>query len=220
MSQTWAVFMKDIRSEFRTRYAISSFALFVMTAVTMIAIASGGETMSPGLTSGILWVIMFFGSMTGLSKSFVSEEERGTSLLLKITVTAGSEYLGKLLFNIVLSLSLNSLAVLLFFIFAESVSIADSSLFVMNHLMSCLGFAAATTIISAVIARASAKGALFPALSFPVLLPLIIIGIETTEMALTGVNAGSAYDNLGMITAYCGVMITVSYFLFEIIRED
>ena len=112
-----AIFLKDVRSEFRTRYGISTITLFILTSVTMLVFSAGTEKMSDALYAGLLWVIMFFSSMTGLSKGFVREEERQTSMLLKITSKPGSVYFGKLIYNIIFSLTLNTLAVLLFFLF-------------------------------------------------------------------------------------------------------
>jgi ABC-type transport system involved in cytochrome c biogenesis permease component len=44
-----------------------------------------GEKIEKYIASALLWIVLFFGSMTGLSRTFVMEEERCTSLLLKIS---------------------------------------------------------------------------------------------------------------------------------------
>ena len=215
-----AVFMKDIRSEFRTRYSISAITLFILTTIVMIAFSITSTKVNAELTAGLLWVILFFGAMTGLSKSFVSEEERQTSFLLKITSNSASVYFGKLFFNIVLCLTLNIVSVMLFFLFIGYVGISSFGVFAMSILLGSLGIASGTTIISAIIARANTKGALFPVLSFPILLPLIILGIELTKASFEGVSFANAQNNLMLIIAYCGILITVSYLFFDYVWED
>ncbi len=100
IQRSMAVLKKELLSEFRTRYAISAILLFVLTTITMVVFATSGDVLSPEVAAGVLWIVMFFGAMTGLSKSFVSEEERGTSLYLKLVADSGAIYFGKLVFNI------------------------------------------------------------------------------------------------------------------------
>ncbi len=220
INQIYAVFIKEIKSEFRTRYAISAVLLFILTTVTMIVFATAGEEITSDMAGGILWVIMFFGAMTGLSKSFVSEEERGTGFLLQISANPLSVYFGKLLFNIVLCLSLNLFSVFLFFIFNNSVEIVKVYEFILVIILGSIGLAGATTIISALIAKANTKNALFPVLSFPVILPLIVLGINITKYTFDSGIVTKLAGDFQMITAYCGIMITASFFLFELVWRD
>lgn len=215
-----AVFSKDLKSEFRTRYAISSFVLFILTTITMILFGTANEEISEGMAAGILWIIMFFGAMTGLARAFVSEVEKGTDLLLKLSADSAGIYFGKLLFNILLCLSLNILAVLLYLLLINPVVIELPLVFMLVIILGSLGLAGATTIISAIIARAGSKNALFPVLSFPVLLPMIIVGIQTTRYSFDGKGISSPDGNFYIMAAYCGIIITTSYLLFEFVWKD
>ncbi|MBE2189456.1 MAG: heme exporter protein CcmB [Desulfobulbaceae bacterium] len=215
-----AVLTKELKSEFRTRYAISAVLLFVLTTITMIMFATAGETITPMIAAGILWVIMFFASMTGLSKVFVSEEERGTYILLQLSSTPYAIYFGKLLFNVLLSASLNFFAVVLFFLFLGDIEVKNLTLFISTIAIGSLSVASATTIISALIAKANSKNALFPVLSFPILLPIIILGVGLTKMSFEGIAFEDAMKDLQMMVAYSGLMIVASYFLFDFVNKD
>lgn len=211
---------KELKSEFRTRYAISAVLLFVLTTITMIVFATAGDFITPTIAAGILWVIMFFASMTGLSKVFVSEEERGTYILLQLSCAPYSIYFGKLLFNIILSISLNLFAVLLFFLFLGDIEIKSLSVFIPTIFMGSISIASATTIISALIAKANTKNALFPVLSFPILLPIIILGVGLTKMSFEGADFSDSTKDLQMMIAYSGLMILASYYLFDFVNKD
>ena len=215
-----AVFLKDLKTEFRTRYGISAISLFILTSITMLVLSTGQEKMTEALYSGLLWVIMFFSSMTGLSKGFVGEEERKTSLLLKIASKSGAIYFGKLLYNILFSLSLNLLAVMLFLLFFDNIAIESPFPFFIIIMLGSFGIGSATTIISAIISKAGIKNSLFTALSFPVLLPLIIVGIEGTTMSFEGVEINELTSIFQILLAYSGVLIPVSYILFAMIWEE
>lgn len=220
LKQILAVFQKEIQSELRTRYAISSLLLFVLTSVSIVVFSNGGQKLSESILSIFLWIIMFFASMTGLSKTFIQEEERGTYIFLMTLSKPGAVYFGKLFFNIVLSLLLNLLSILLMNLFLDDFHIRNAAIFWLTYLLGSISLAAASTIISAIIAKANSKNSLFPVLSFPLLMPIILLGIESTKFALEGWELIHAKDNLVMIFSYIGILVTISYFMFDFVWNE
>ncbi len=215
-----AVLKKEVLSEFRTRYAISAVLLFVLTTITMIVFSTAGDNISPTVAAGILWIVMFFAAMTGLSKTFVSEEERNTSLYLKLISNSSAIYFGKLGFNIILSISLNIVAVLLFFMFMGNIEVRSIDIFFLSIFLGSIAIAASTTIISALIAKANSKNALFPVLSFPIMLPVIILGIQTTIASFDGTIFEKVRGDFQMLFAYSGLMCLASYYLFDFVWKE
>ena len=220
LKRIYAVFNKDTKSELRTRYSISAIFLFILTTITMIAISAANEKMNPAISAGILWVILFFSAMTGIAKAFVSEEERGTGLLLKIYTSNEAVYFGKLLFNILLCLLLNIASALFFLLINSGLAVKEPLIFIYMLILGSLGLASGTTLISAIIARANVKGALFPVLSFPILLPLIVAGIGLTRLSFEGGSFAEAQSDFLLMLAYSGVLIPASYILFDQIWEE
>jgi heme exporter protein B len=220
LKQIKGVFSKDLKSEIRTRYSISAILLFILVTITMVVFALIGEKLNESITAGLLWIIMFFAAMTGLDKTFVSEEERGTSLILKLSTTSTAVFFGKLLYNVVLALVLNFVAIFIFSIIVNSTEIKSIGIFAATMFVGSIGLASATTIISAIIARANTKGAMFPILSFPILLPLIMLGIDNTRQSLEGTTWVEVSSNLQMMFAYCGAVIPISFILFDIVWKE
>jgi heme exporter protein B len=93
-------------------------------------------------------------------------------------------------------------------------------IFILTIFIGSLGIASATTIISALLAKANTKNALFPILSFPILIPVIILGIELTKYSFHDTGRIDPASNINLIIAYCGLMIVASYFLFDFVWED
>ena len=54
------------------------------------------------------------------------------------------------------------------------------------------GLATGSTLVAAIIAQARSKGTLFSVLSFPILLPLLVLGVELTRGATAGDPGGVA----------------------------
>ena len=217
LKQAFAIFWKDLASELRTRYAINALLMFVVVTLAVIMFALVGETLSPGALTGMLWVVMFFAAMSGLSRSFVAEEERGTSMTLQLLATPTAIYLGKLLFNLLLVLALNIFIVLLFLLTMDQFTVAQIDLFWFVILLGSIGIASATTIIAAIIAKANTKGTLFPVLSFPVILPLLMAGISATKIAVEEPMWDTVWPDLQLLGSYIVVVITISFLLFEFV---
>jgi heme exporter protein B len=215
-----SIFFKDLKSEYRNRYGISAITLFILTSITMLVFSTAQEKLTPTLFSGLLWVIMFFSAMTGLSKGFVREEEKQTSMLLKITSRPTAVYFGKLIYNLIFAIVMNFFAWLMFMVFFDGLIIKNIGGFLIILLLASIGLASATTVISAIISKAGMKNSLFTVLSFPVLIPLIIVGIEATTKTFEGAGLNELLSDLQILIAYSGILIPISYIVFDMIWEE
>ncbi|MBM2845505.1 MAG: ccmB [Bacteroidetes bacterium] len=220
VQSTFAIFRKDLKSELRTRYAISALIMFVITTIAIILFSLGSESAPADALSGMLWVVVFFASMSGLSRTFVTEEERGTAMTLQLMATPSAVLFGKLLFNLVLTLGLNVMTVILYSAFINGFVVRTYSIFVITIGLGSIGLAAAATIIAAIIARANTKGTLYPVLSFPILLPLLLTVINATRLSTEGAFLEEAYGEFQILVSYIVVVVAVSYLLFDYIWKD
>ena len=216
MAKALAVWRKDLRCEFRTRYAINAILLFGVTTLVVVSFAVGQKNLAPEVYAALFWIIIFFSAMSGLAHVFVREEESKTAVVLRLTADTIPVYLGKLGYNLILLGLLQVIIAPLFLILTDAV-LGDPVLFVVMIIVGSIGLAGATTLIAAIISRASVKGALFAVLSFPILLPLLIGVINGTTKALTVSGGGfsEAGPELQLLISYAVVMITASLLLFE-----
>ncbi len=219
----WAVFRKDLRSELRTRYALNALILFA--ASTAMAISLGvpflglqRDDQALLVQAALLWIALLFAALNGLSRSFVQEEETRTMLALRLAVSPIAVYLGKLLFNLALLAVLDIVTSLLFIVFVR-VEIGNVGLFVAMLLMGSLCLASTTTILAAVIAKASFKSALFAILAFPLLVPILIIAIQDTALTLGGAGWSLVWPGLRTLLAYTVAMFVASLLLFRFVWE-
>lgn len=220
-SPRWiAVLEKDLRSEIRTRFGITTLGLFVVTVVSLLAYSTADEPLDKPIVSGMIWVLMFFTAMSGLGRGFLSEEERGTSLYLRLAAPTSSVYWGKLAGNVVYSLLSNYAIIALIVVLMPTVNVGSAGLlFVVVTVGSC-GLAAVVTITSAIVAKAGTRTALLPVLSFPILLPLVMPGIQATLYALAGLGIADAWGDLSMMIAHTGIVAVVSWLVFGVLWEE
>ena len=218
--KSYALFIKDFSSEIRTRYAINSLAMFIIVAISVILFSIGQERISPELTAGLFWVVIFFTAMSGLSRAFVSEEERGTSLTLQLIASPTTVFTGKLIFNIILVFVMNTVIAILYAALFEAFIIQNFSLFLLSFVLGNIGLAISSTIIAAIIAKAGAKGTLYPVLSFPILLPLILTSVQLTLFSIDGTGFEKSIFELAIVVSYDVIMLTASYMLFDFIWKE
>jgi heme exporter protein B len=216
----FALIEKDVKSEVRTRYALNALLMFVITAVATILFALRSDNPSVELLSVMYWVVIFFTAMSGLSRIFVSEEERGTVLVLQLIASPSVVYFGKLLFNSVLTLLLTAAVTVLYLLVFPGFVIESYQILFCTVVLGSLGFAAAATIIAAIIAKAGARGTLYPVLSFPILIPLLMTVMNATTRALAGEPFANALGELQVLVGYLLVMVGGSYLLFDYVWKD
>jgi heme exporter protein B len=190
--------------------------MFALVTLTVISMALGAVTPATEIAAALFWVILFFAAMSGLAQTFIREEETGTAMLLKLSADGLVVFFGKLLFNLLL-LGFLSLVIVPLFIILLKQAPNNWPLFLVVLILGMVGLAGATTIIAAVVSRASIKGALFTVLSFPVLLPLLLALTRATEAAFLGDPFGSVGAPLQLLIAYDVVMITISVMLFDFV---
>ncbi|MFP4529095.1 MAG: heme exporter protein CcmB [Candidatus Kapaibacterium sp.] len=219
MRPALAILFKELRSEFRTRHAISALLLFVVAAVVLAIFAAGGRPLDEKFGAGIMWLIFFFAAMTSLGRSFVSEVERGTDLLLRISAPSGGVYFGKLIFNILLLAALDIFGAALFLFLGDLPGVAAPVIFWASIALGSIGLAGAMTLISAIISRAGHKNAMLPVLAFPIVFPLLLVSVEATSYGFASASENSI-NALAQVAAYCGIVIAASWLLFDIVWEE
>ena len=209
-----------MRSELRTRYALNALVMFVITTVAIILFALRGDQPSNTVLAGMFWVVVFFTAMSGLARTFVSEEERGTTMTLQLLAEPSAVYFGKLLFNVVLTLMLVMGVTVVYMIVFSGFVIGSLGVFLVTLLLGSLGLASAATIIAAIIAKAGSRGTLYPVLSFPILIVLLMTVMNSTVKALDGAAISEAFVDFLVLISYVMVMTAGSYLVFDFVWKD
>lgn len=216
----WAIFLKDLHLELRNRYAFNVLLMFVVSSVLVVTFAIGSDPVSTRTQAALLWIVITFSASLGLGRSFIAEEERGTVLLLQLNVPGSQVFAGKLFFNTALILFVNLVA-LFVFTFLLNTQITDTGLVLTTLFLGSLGLAGATTLLSAIVARAASSSALLPVLLLPLLIPLLLSVVRATQNGFAGgVGFDGSTDHLVTLIAFAGVVITTSVLLFDFVWND
>jgi heme exporter protein B len=216
---SFIILYKEIRSELRTRYVLNALVMFVLVTISIIRFSIGDETIDNEILTGLLWIVIFFSASGALSRIFVKEEEKETSLALKLVSSPSPVFLGKLFFNALLTFFLNILIVILFIMITDY-RVENVSGFVLVLVLGNIGLVSSSTIIAAIISKANSKGTLYPVLSFPVLLPLLLSVINATKLASSGAATVHLMEEIRILFSYDVVVTTAALMLFKYVWED
>lgn len=217
---SYHIFIKEFVSEFRTRYALNALLMFVVTTLSIILFSIGRDTPSAEILSGTLWIVIFFSAMSGLARTFVAEEERGTSLTLRLLTNSTSVYIGKLIYNFILILALSVIIAIAYLLLINEFSVKNYSIFWLTIFLGSTGLASASTILAAIIAKANTKGTLFPVLAFPILLPLLLTCINATKLSVDGAFFTEGLKEFQILISFTIVMVTTSILVFDYVWKD
>ncbi|MDB5125399.1 MAG: transporter permease [Mucilaginibacter sp.] len=224
VNQTWDLFKKEIILEWRSKYAFNGVLLYVVSTVFICYIAFN---LNPGFTGTngypivwnvLFWIIMLFASVNAIAKSFMQESK---SRLLYYYSIAGPQaiILSKTIYNILLMSLLSLLALLAYKVFFVN-TIGDPLFYFFTVLLGSLSFSTIFTMISAIASKAGNNGTLMAILSFPVIIPVILLLIRLSKNAMDGIDRSFSYGNFGVLLAINAIVIATSLLLFPYLWRD
>lgn len=209
-----AVFVKDWRCEYRTRYALNTLGLFAFTTLVVVSVVLGPVGTAPVLANTvlpvILWLIVLFAVTAGLPRVFVAEEETHTATALRLAATPSALFCGKLAYGLTVVLALEALIAPLFLVMVQ-LTARRPGLLVAALLAGGYGLATGSTLVAAMVAQARSRSALFAVLLLPVLVPGLLFAVQLTRAAVAGEAVGM---ELQMLLLYDGTLTVAGLMLF------
>ncbi|MEX0686098.1 MAG: heme exporter protein CcmB [Balneolales bacterium] len=214
-----AVLMKDIQLELRSKYALNTVLAFVSGALLVVLFSLHADELPHTARSGLIWIIILFASLSSLGRAFISETERGTFDLLRLHGEPSSIYTGKLIYNFLFTLLVTFLSVVAY-VFMLNIEVHHPWLLFVILIFGTVGLSSVSTMLGAIVSQASQKGTIFSVLSLPLLVPLILLLVRTTESAFSETPADGLTDDMLAMVGFAGVIISVSVILFDFIWEE
>jgi len=213
---------KDLKIEFMSRHTLNFMFLFSFVVLLMFNFASDPFSASViDVAPGLLWFVIIFAGLLGLSRAFIKEMESGTLEGLKSAPISGNEiFLGKIIYNLVLVLIIEVIAFLLFVVLFNY-SIAGSTLAAFAVLtLGSMGLVIVGSFISAIILGARSRELVLQVIALPLLLPVIVPTILALREVMIYGKSLLNIPEIRLILGYILIMTTLSLLLFEYVMEE
>lgn len=214
---------KDLLLEFRQKYALGGVILYVFSTVFLIYITltqeSALQNMEKKYWNILFWMTILFASVNAVAKSFTQENKE--RLLYYYTITSPQAIiLSKMFYNAILMIALAIIALVIFLIMIGN-PIKQIPMFIITLLLGGMGFSFVMTMISAIASKAGNNTTLMAVLSFPLILPLIMVLMKLSRISYIDIAKWQdAQNELTMILAINVLIITLSYILFPYLWKD
>ncbi len=222
--ETIHLLKKEILLEWRSKYAFNGVLLYVVSTVFVCYISFN---LTPGFSGSsgyavvwnvLFWIIMLFASVNAIAKSFM-QESKARLLYYYSIASPQAIILSKTIYNILLMTLISFLALAVYMIFFTK-ELGDPWFYFLAVLMGSISFSIVFTMISAIASKAGNNGTLMAILSFPVIIPVILILIRLSKSAMDGLERSLSYGNIGVLCAINAIVIATSLLLFPFLWRD
>ena len=147
------------------------------------------------------------------------QESRSRLLYYYTIASPQAIILSKTIYNILLMSLLSVLALLVYLVFFTN-TIGDPLFYFISVLLGSISFSTIFTMISAIASKAGNNGTLMAILSFPVIIPVILVLIRLSKNAMDGLDRSADYANIGVLLAINAIVIATSLLLFPYLWRD
>jgi heme exporter protein B len=224
LRQTTHLLKKEILLEWRSKYAFNGVLLYIVSTVFVCYVAfnlTPGFQQSQGypvVWNVLFWIIILFASVNAIAKSFL-QESRSRLLYYYTIASPHAIILSKTIYNALLMTLLSVLALLVYLVFFNN-TLGDATWYFLVVLSGSITFSTIFTMVSAIAAKAGNNGTLMAILSFPVIIPVILLLVKVSKSAMDGIDRSLTYGNFGVLAAINVIVIAVSLILFPFLWRD
>jgi len=208
---------KDLILEWRSKHAINSIILYVVSTVFVCyqAFKTVDDTL---MWNALFWIILLFASINAISRSFVQESQY--RLLYYYAITSPKAIiLSKIIYNTLLMILLSVIAYVTYSLIFKN-PVGDPLLYFVAVLLGSISFATVFTMVSGISSKTGNNSTIMAILAFPVIIPLLIVLIKLANNALQGLDRSVSFSEIAVLLAINVITITISLLLFPYLWRD
>ncbi len=209
-----ALVRKEIILEWRQRYALNGMILYIISTVVVCYMSFNLKRaqLNEVTWNALLWIILLFTAVNAIAKSFM-QERQGRQLYYYTLVSPQAILVSKIVYNTGLMLLLTLIGFAFYALVLHN-PVQDLPLFLLALVLGAIGFATTFTMVSGIASKANNNATLMSILSFPVIIPTLLMLIKISKNAVDGLDRASSMDEILTLIAINMIVVTVSYVLF------
>lgn len=214
MNQIFALIGKEFRSEWRQKYALNGMLLYLASTIFVCYMSFNVKVgvIQPLTWNALFWIIILFAGVNSVAKSFI-QEANGRLLYYYSLAKPKQIIVSKTIYYSLLMMGL-TLVGLLFYMAVMGNPVNDIPMFLLTVLLASTGLASALTMLSGIASKAPNSNTLIAVLSFPVLIPMLLVIIKCSRNAIDGLDRAIYLDQIATLVGINAIIIAVSYLLF------
>ena len=206
----------ELQKEWKQRYTLNSILLYVVASIYILSLTL--RLFDKPIWNALYWIVLLCAGSGAVSKSFI-QESRGKMIFYHQTLSAQGFILAKMVYNAGYMLLVNTLTFLVYSLWLGN--LADNAVFF--YLSTSLGSVAFSVILSmtsAIAAKTGNANVLMPVLSFPLLIPVLLIAVKTSKKAVDGLDVSLIYPDFLALFAFIIMSGILAFTLYPWLWKD
>ncbi len=205
---------KEITLEWRQKAAINGLLLYLISTIFVCYLSFGlkSNVIGPISWNALFWIIILFAAVNSVAKSFIGQGA-GRQLYYYSIASPQHIIIAKVIYNSVMLVILAMIGFACYSLVMGS-PVTNHILFILNIVLASIGFSTTLTMVSGIASKANNSTTLMAILSFPIILPMLMMVIKISKNAIDGLDWGSSVDELLTLGAINLIVGAVTYLLF------
>jgi heme exporter protein B len=217
-----ALLKKDLLIELRSKEIVISMAAFGVSVILLYSFSFNESPRTFSIfASGLIWMVFLFISVLGLHRSFSLEKEfDAIGLILSAPVDRSLIFLSKWVSGFLFLLIAQIIIVPLFWLFLDLDIPEQIGLWLLIFIMTDLGISAIGSLVAGITLRARMSEVLLPILLFPLVSPLLIAAVKSTDAILMGLPFEEWKIWAAIIFTFVIAFSVTGVLIFEYVSEE
>lgn len=216
-SRLISLIKKEFVLEFRQKSTLAGILVYIVATVFISAL-SFKKIIHPTVWNALFWTIFMFISVNVSGKSFM-QETKGKALFNYLYYNPRQFILSKIAYNMLLMAVLSLLTFFFYSWFVGSM-VQDLGMFLLALLFSSSAFSGVLSLMSAIASKANNNISLMAILSFPVLMPLLLVSVKLSKHAIDGLAWSVSYKYLLILMMLNFVVVVLATLLFNYLWKE
>jgi heme exporter protein B len=211
-----ALLKKDLTTEWRMRFAVNGILLHVVSSVFLVFLSV--KVLNAPTWNALFWLILLFSSISAVAKGFIGES-RGRTLYYYTIASPQHIIISKIIFNTLFMVLIAGICWIVYTLLLGNMA-QNQLYYFLIMMLGCIGFSTTFTLLSSIAAKSGNGHLLMPVLSFPIIIPLLLVLIKASKKAMDGIDTSLILPDLGIILALNFIVVALSYVLFPYLWKD
>jgi len=208
---------REITLELKQRFALNAILLYVVSTV-FVCYLSFKTLVDVPTWNALFWIIILFTAVNATSKSF-STESRGRLLYYYTLASAQAIILSRIVYNAMLMLVITLVGYLIYSLLIGNL-VQDQPYFLLALVLGSSGFSSILTLVAAIAAKTRQNSTLMAILSFPVVIPMLIVLIRFSKNAVDGLDHSIQSPYIFALLSINLIVVALAYMLFPFLWRD
>jgi len=219
LKKIFTILYKDYRIELVQSHLFFSLGLYLISSIYIIYVSFqpfGILDMESWIS--IFWIIILFGAITSISKSFFQESNKRNYYYYYL-YSPDELILSKLIYNFIF-LSLISLFTFGVFILLIGNVIVSTSFFLCLLVLGSFSISNCLTLVSAIGHQVKNNSIIISVLSFPIILPILLLLIKISKISSTEFSWNLVQDEIYLLILLNIILLALTKILFTFLWRN